>query len=384
MKKWIYAGIFSLSAFIAGCKPNPAIPTVSPNIDIAPVTNLYVNPSSGEEPLSVNIKVNGTDTNGNDDIKKYDAYIDIGNDKIIDETISQSVPIDATRTFDKGNVMIYGQCTDSGGLKDKKGLEIIVSEKIPLNPPEAILDINPLSGERLLEVNIKLNGTGKDGKDIKLYQIEIDAKEDGIIDEIISQSVPIDATRTFDKGNVMIYGQCTDSGNLISERANKEVVVSERADLTANITLNFSTDIGYKIGDKLNFSGIVQNNTSNEIIVDNSKKDSLEYKLLKNGVELIHEKMNEDALLKLRPEGTIKVEYNNDLLTFTVTNAKINYKGLEIDTDWLDNEKYQYSSNQSSYKFAESGNYLIETDLKYSVNNNAYSVKFTKDFIVEE
>jgi len=78
-----------------------------------PEAGLDVSPIYGEAPLSVRMKVTGTDANGNDDIKQYKLNIN-------KEVINSNTPIDITRTLDTPGIYnIYGEVVDSENASDK-------------------------------------------------------------------------------------------------------------------------------------------------------------------------------------------------------------------------------------------------------------------------
>ena len=87
----------------AGCREENYIPDAK----------LEVSPIYGEAPLSVRMKVTGTDANGNDDIKQYKLNIN-------KEVINSNTPIDITRTLDTPGIYnIYGEVVDSENASDK-------------------------------------------------------------------------------------------------------------------------------------------------------------------------------------------------------------------------------------------------------------------------
>jgi len=349
-------------AFMVNCKfflpptPDP----ITPNTNHAPIANLSSTPESGYSPLTTNISLSGTDEDG-DAITEYQVEIVNGT---IDETISQSTPIQISRTFNVGDVKIYGQCKDDKGLSsDKKNIEVIVSEPISGDIlPTANLSVSPTSGQYPLTTNISLSGTDSDGIVVG-YKVEIDNGDDGTIDETISQSTPIsNISRTFNEaGNVKISGTVTDDKG---GKTKKSVSVNalERTDLVGNITFASS----YNVGSKFNFSGEIQNSTNNEITIDNSIKDSLEYKLIKEGTTVSDKKFDQSGVIILHEKGKITLDYEGDNLTYTFFNAKVN------GNDFLNGIPITISS--PSYIFTESGQYHIETIIKYSMGA-LYQVK---------
>ena len=363
-------GINSCSWFV---HPTPA--PINSNTNDKPVTNLYVNPISGQDPLNAEIKVSGTDSD--DGIAKYRAEIDYNNDGTIDEIISDSKPIDITRTF-TANAMVYGQCTDKGGLTDRKGTLITVSEPTPIPPanipPIANLSATPASGEYPLNAEIKVSGTDPDDQIVD-YKLQIDIGANGTIDETVEQSTPIDITRIFNPGNVIIYGTCTDDKGAVSQIKTLEIVVSQRNDLVSNVTLGT-----YKVGDNFDFSAQVQNSTINDVTIDNSNKDSLEYKLIKNDGTVVLDKMfDQQAKMVLHQNGYIKLDYNGTNVGISLANGYAILDGTPIDSSWGNDNviSFSFGNQKPLYIFsnADAGNYYLETVVKYSMNGNNYEVK---------
>jgi hypothetical protein len=374
--------------------PTPA-PIVS-NINHPPVTNLSIEPLSGYSPLTTSISLTGTDDDG-DEIMGYKVMIDRdSNTEGYDEEISQSTPINLERTFnDIGNVRIYGQCKDEHGLNSNRtNTKIIISEEKTNKLPIAELLVNPTKGQYPLTTNISLTGTDEEDGTIGKYKLEIDIGQDGTIDETIPteggfSNEPISIERTFnDIGNVIIYGVVKDNegGEM---RTGVNVYVSERNDLTGNISFEES----YRVGDNFFFSGIVQNNSGEDIVIDNSGKDSLEYKLLKEGIAtpFLNQKVEENARINLlSPNGYIKLDYKNNEVV--ISNADVTYSDLPEVTwnlitlwGWADenNEYHQSIPNMEYYSFTESGRYSLETMVKYSINGSEYNQKFVSPtFIV--
>ncbi len=379
----LVVGINSCSWFV---HPTPA--PITPNTNDKPTTNLYVSPLSGPAPLNSEIKVNGTDSD--DGIVKYRAEIDYNDDGSIDEVISDSKPIDITRTF-TANAMVYGTCTDKGGLTDRKGTLITVSATPvqPTNiPPTAELSATPTSGEYPLTSDIKLSGTDPDDNIVD-YKLQIDIGADGTIDKTVEQSTPIDISETFNPGNVMIYGTCTDEKGAVSQTKTLEIVVSERNDLVSNVT--FGT---YKVGDNFGFAAQVQNNTKTDIVIDNidnPDRDSLEYKIMKinpddTSTAVLNKTFSDEYSLTLHSGGILKLDYIKNQLSIYDTDV---HYGTIINSTWnqIDNPSsaYFYFIDKEgfldlpipawNYPFTEAGNYYLETVVKYSMNGNNYEVK---------
>ena len=91
----------------------------------------------------------------------------------------------------------------------------------PVNyAPVASLYVNPLSGTAPLPVDIILDGEDENGKeDIVEYSVSIDKGNDGTIEQVITQTSPINTTETINyAGPVNIIGQVKDSQNAINKK----------------------------------------------------------------------------------------------------------------------------------------------------------------------
>jgi PKD repeat protein len=365
---------------LMGCnlfKPVPPTP-INPNTNNPPIATIFVNPESGYAPLTTNISLTGTDSDG-DAITGYKVTIDLGDDGVIDETVSQLTPISIQRDFNNiGKVRVYGQCTDARGLNsNKKSVEVIVLKPIPENQlPSAELLVNPTSGQYPLTADISLTGTDSDGTVVG-YRVDIDVGGDGIVDETVSQSTPINVERTFDNvESVMVYGTVTDDKGGETKKS-VSVNVLERDDLVGNIS--FGTN--FHVGDYLNFIGIVQNNTAGDIIADNSIGGSLEYRLIKGGEEKIKNTFSKEGKITLRRVGQLEMDYSQNKLIFTLRNGKIEGE-FNVDTDWFLGERSISTTNDNPYQFSEAGTYFMEISVNYAINNIPYHVKFTSPFNV--
>jgi hypothetical protein len=126
----ILIGTTSIGGCFEQCTPIP------PNY--VPEAELSVAPVSVETSKDVYIDLDGTDANGHSDITNYEIDIDRGNNGTIEEIITQSSPISATRTFNNAEIVkITGKVTDSGGLTDSKSTNVTVYTP----PVEDYLDV---------------------------------------------------------------------------------------------------------------------------------------------------------------------------------------------------------------------------------------------------
>ncbi|MBW6535808.1 MAG: hypothetical protein K0B11_12430, partial [Mariniphaga sp.] len=135
-----------------------------------PVANVSATPLEGEAPFESRIKVDGTDEDGIEDIKKYFLSIEgLGLD------VMKSSPIDTNIVFsNSGEYNVRGIVEDSKGARDT--LEVLVSVNEPENNiPVANVSASPSQGEAPFESRIKVDGTDEDGiEDIKKYFLSIE------------------------------------------------------------------------------------------------------------------------------------------------------------------------------------------------------------------
>lgn len=382
-------------------------------LNYSPVANLEVDPNSGE------IKLSGTDENGNDDIRQYQILIDRDKDGDIDETLTGDIPLCTTRQF-TSNANIYGTCTDSKGAIGNVGpIEITVTQPpvepdpvipdpvipdpvepdpiipdpiepdpIIINPPITSFSVGNSVGNIPLETLVSISGTKTDNEIVK-YQAGLDKNEDGALtpDELIIDSPnPIYNKKIIltKSGTKKFYGVCIDSeGN---KGVNGPVIVSvnpsnQQDDLTREI--NF-TNTPYSIGDKLTFTAQLTNNTIplNSLIVDNSNRQSLEYRLLRELTDGVYEEVlknpfDTEVTITFNPpskrinRGWLKFEQkNDDHLEVTMTNANANYNGILLT---IGNTPRTITEKVNCYTFKQDGNFLIQTDIKYFVGEETSS-----------
>jgi len=109
-----------------------------------PTANLFVSPSSGQYPLTTNISLNGTDSDGI--VVGYKLEIDVGEDGTIDETIPSdgsfsNSQISVNKIFNSvGNARIYGIVKDDKSGETKTSKEISALERTDLT---AKIDFSP-------------------------------------------------------------------------------------------------------------------------------------------------------------------------------------------------------------------------------------------------
>ena len=373
---------------------NHKIPdSIIPNTNHAPVANLVINPESGYAPLTTNISLTGTDQDN--DSMTYQVRIDYNEDKTIDETIPADGsfspnPINVNKVFSNvGKSIIYGTVKDARGLKSERNIEVIVSEPNVNKLPTANLSVNPISGEYPLTSNISLTGTDSDGT-IVGYKLEIDIGEDGTIDKTIPadgsfSASPISDSEIFNSvGNARIYGTVKDNDGG-ETKTSQDITITERNDLISNVTFESS----YKVGDNFGFAAQVQNNTNSDIVIDNINnpaRDSLEYRIIKinpdnTSTAILSKPFSDEFSLALHDKGTLTLDYINNVIK--INNADVHYGTWNI--IWSSEIAQALPQGMSidipawNYLLETTGNYYLETVVKYSMNGNDYQVKLDSD-----
>jgi len=127
-------------------------------------------------------------------------------------------------------------------------------------PPEANLEVSPISGEVPLNVRMKVTGEDPDGiQDITQYILNIGG-------ESVRSKTPIDITKTFENtGKIDIYGEVIDSKNHMDKTGISSVEVyrgpylEQSASLNNDVEINYSATL-YKVNNaelKVNREGVL-------------------------------------------------------------------------------------------------------------------------------
>jgi hypothetical protein len=153
--------------------------------------------------------------------------------------------------------------------------------------------------------------------------------------------------------------------------------IVERNDFDINLTLG-----NYKVGDYLNFSGVIKNKTDKSITINNLEKNSLEYKLLKGSDVLFSEKGTASRLV-LYPNGYIDSKYEDNKLKsklWGLSYEDVKYK-FTIKPDCP--LPLTMSVPYKSFKLNEAGLYTLQADLTYSIEEEVFNLSFSKGVVVE-
>ncbi len=333
------------------------------------------------------VNLDGNDLNGKQDIIKYRMGIDENNDNMLEENevkiTSNSPIINGIIPINYGTYNLLGECVDSQGAIGRAGIEVIVSSQ-PV--PTANLTVSATSGNFPLEDSINLDGSETNGTIVK-YEIGIDGNNNGRLEdsEIIATSTTSAITKEiiFTKPSTYkVLGQVTDSNGNIG-RANQQVDVSS-GNQSTNLTETIQFPDSYTAGSKFTFIGQINNNTNpySPITVDNSLGDSLEYRLIREivsgvGEKIIDEKLQANVKITLNQSGYLKLEQkSDDNFYLTIANANITYNGFTLP---VGNNPFIYSLNHPCYAFEKSGNYSIETIIKYLMSDSPSVFTFLSD-----
>jgi hypothetical protein len=231
IKKTMIASTIAVPMLFYGCREE----------NYPPVASLEVNPTKGEVPLEVNIKLTGNDLNGNNDISWY--VLNVQN-----EVIRSKTPIDITRTFgSEGVVNIYGEVIDSKNLNNKTNISSIEIYGLPFIEQSASLinDIELKYSAILSRVDEAILKVNKDGvllltenvKDVNQSGADYDKTFNYALNGITKGNYEFDIkSNNLEKKTSVIVPNY----NPVSNFGNINIVLNEEADST--ITLPVPTD----------------------------------------------------------------------------------------------------------------------------------------------
>ena len=160
----------------------------------------------------------------------------------------------------------------------------------------------------------------------------------------------------------------------------------QRHDLASAIYFNDY----YRVGDKFDFSGTIQNTTKNEIYLSNSiDKNCLEYRIMNNDGEYFKiNPSNHNFEITLFEQGIIKAQHKNDILTSRYSNIKATIDGKEyyiIGTYITGNPptlkplEIEISMPLVQPTLDKVGEYWLDVLVRYQMNEESYETKFTSE-----
>lgn len=335
------------------------------------------------------LNLDGNDLNGKQDIKEYRAGVDENKNHILEDNEvkirSQYPIINGIIPASYGTYNVLGECIDSQKAIGRAEIEVIVgSEPVPI----ANLSLSKTSGNILLEDLVSLNGSATNASIVK-YEIGADENNNGILepDEIISTSTSAITNKEIifiKSGIYKIIGQVIDSNGKIGKTNQQVDIYSGNQSTNLTETMQF---LGTNtIGSKFLYAGQINNTTSpyNPVTIDNSLGDSLEFKLIREiisgiGEKVIDEKIQDNIKITLKQSGYLKMEQkSDDTLEFTIANADVSYNGSI--TFPVGNTPLVYSKPHAANIISNSGNYCTETIIKYFMNDSPSIFTFLSDF----
>lgn len=228
-------------------------------------------------------------------------------------------------------------------------------------------------------------------------------------------------------GTTILYLGCTPIVPTIPDNTQETIISieeqeSKRDDFNINLVLQ-----EYVVGSPFYFSGQIQNKTLSNIIVDNTSRNSLEYKLLKytpqplmascngrivklrggsskeisaitNGEMLSSPASSEQLLaedytlilteklpafiLTLYPSGFIEMAYSENKFKTGLLGARFEGERT-IEVPIILGKPLSFSFPYESFTFTESGLYLLQASVKYSIDGKDYDCSFEKEVSVE-
>ncbi len=196
------------------------------------IESFTANPTEGYAPLTVAFSWNVSDREGD----KLLCEIDIGNNGLVDFSISDCTPNTFSFTFDNpGTYPVKLIVSDSGGNRSEAVVSINVLERQDVNKPPYIsyFDVFPTQGVAPLEVRIGFSVGDPEGDTLTCY---IDVDGDGSADYEIQNCTSGNLTHKYEKeGHYTVILTVRDKGgNSASEETSVTVVDDILTDDTEN------------------------------------------------------------------------------------------------------------------------------------------------------
>ncbi len=196
------------------------------------IESFTANPTEGYAPLTVSFSWSVSDREGD----KLLCEIDIGNNGLVDFSISDCTPNTFSFTFDNpGTYPVKLIVSDSGGNRSEAIVSINVLEKQDVNKPPYIsyFDVFPTQGVAPLEVRIGFSVGDPEGDTLACY---IDVDGDGSADYEIQNCTSGNLTHEYEKeGHYTVILTVKDGwGNSASEEMSVTVVDDILTDDTEN------------------------------------------------------------------------------------------------------------------------------------------------------
>ena len=143
----------------------------------------------------------------------------------------------------------------------------------------------------------------------------------------------------------------------------------------------FEFNPSYIVGDKFNYSWTIKNKDfpTKKMIIDNTNKDSLEYKVLRDDEEVFGFNLEQTLKLKFGYGGYFTVKNTNTKSIFSISeNCWVTYLFFR------DNEgPSSFAYTMDNLTLDRLGNYWVELNIKYNLDgeDQKYKQKFTSPII---
>jgi PKD repeat protein len=196
--------------FVMACGGDPA--ATDPPSNQRPTIALTIDPESGRAPLTTQISVTCSDTDGSISEYRLDA------DRQTGFEVEQAEPIDFSLSFDS-TTTVRAQCEDDLGSPSSNAFQVVTVHQN--QGPTASLTVDPNGGAAPLDVQIDLTCTDPEGSVVSLY--ELDADGDGKFE--VSQERAVSMVQTLNE-SVLIRAQCTDDEGTTGRPVGQTVVIT--------------------------------------------------------------------------------------------------------------------------------------------------------------
>ena len=150
-----------------------------------------------------------------------------------------------------------------------------------------------------------------------------------------------------------------------------------------DLFLNFSFK-EYKVGDKFDYSGKIQNTNGSMITIDN-RENKLEWILLREDEIFNIRKIDLDFSVIFKNKGFIRFNFIDDLVEIKTSNTKIYYNGKTHNIWYPLIGSLSINPGIPSYEFTEPGFYISQISSIYDLDGKKYKTIFeSEEFEVKE
>lgn len=181
--------------------------TVDPAPDAAPTISLAVEPATGRAPLTVRLRLDGTDADGT--VTGYRLVLS-GSGGF---TLERSTAIDTTLVLGEGTYQVQGTVEDDAGQRTSATAAVQVAPAVvPNQAPVTDLVVRPSEGQAPLDVVVQGGGSDPDGHVVR-YALDLDG--DGTF-EVDARSPLVQSIRYETAGDRWVRLQVTDDDGAVA------------------------------------------------------------------------------------------------------------------------------------------------------------------------